>query len=41
VDESSAGGTIVDADGTSFAATSATALGASAGALQLGGVPWT
>ncbi len=40
VDEIAAGGTIVDTDGTSFATTNATALGATAAALQLGGVPW-
>ena len=40
VNESAAGGTIVDTDGTSFATTNATALGASAAALRQGGVPW-
>jgi len=40
VSEGTAGRTIVDTDGTSFATTSATALGATATALQLGGLPW-
>ena len=40
VSESAAGGKIVDTDGTSFTTTNATALGATAAALQLGGVPW-
>ncbi len=40
VNESAAGGKIVDTDGTSFTTTNATALGATAAALQLGGLPW-
>ena len=40
VNESSAGGTIVDTDGTSFATTDATALGATAAALRQGDVKW-
>ncbi len=40
VSESAAGGKIVDTDGTSFTTTNATALGATAAALQLGGLPW-
>jgi hypothetical protein len=40
VTQSAAGGTIVDTGGTSYATTSATALGATAAALNLGGLPW-
>lgn len=40
VSQSSTGGTIVDTDGTQYVTTHATALGALAAALQLGGMPW-
>jgi hypothetical protein len=40
VSQNSTGGTIVDTDGTSYVTKNATALGALAGAAQLGGIPW-